>query len=143
MVEETGIVTKIEGTMAKVLVQKKSACEGCTVKGACSSTPEGMEIEALNSIHAREGQRVKVLMTPQEYLKGSMLVYGLPLVLFITGAIIGKNIGEEHFKNINSDLVAALTGFVFLILSLAGVHIWYRKFESNPEHKPFIKEIVG
>lgn len=142
MVEETGIVTKIEGNMAKVLVQKKSACDGCSIQGACQSTSEGMEIEALNAAHAREGQRVKILLTPRDYLKGTMIVYGLPLVLFITGAIIGKNIGEEYFKEINSDLVAAIAGFIALALSLAGVRIWSKKMESKTEYNPVIEEII-
>jgi sigma-E factor negative regulatory protein RseC len=142
MVEETGIVTKIEGNMAKVLVQKKSACDGCSIQGVCQTKPEGMEIEALNAVHAREGQRVKILMTPGDYLKGTMIVYGLPLVVFITGAIIGKNIGEEYLKDMNSDLVAAVTGFIALLLSLAGIRIWSKKMESSTEYNPVIEEII-
>jgi sigma-E factor negative regulatory protein RseC len=143
MVEETGIVTRVDGNMAKVLVQKKSACEGCSVAGACQSTQEGMEIEALNPVHAREGQKVKVLMAPQEYLKGSMIVYGIPLVVFIAGAIIGKNIGEEYFTDIDSDLAAAIVGFSSLVLSLIGVKIWGKKLESNAGYKPVIEAIVN
>ncbi len=142
MVEETGTVTKVEGNMAKVLVQKKSACDSCSVQGACTSTPQGMEIEALNAVHAKEGQRVKVLMAPQEYLKGSLIVYGLPLIVFIAGAIIGKNIGEEHFKEIDSDIVAAIAGFASLILSFIGVRIWSSRIETKAEYKPVIEEII-
>ncbi|MBI4682220.1 MAG: SoxR reducing system RseC family protein [Nitrospirae bacterium] len=142
MVEETGIITKVDGNMAKVLVQKKSACDGCSVEGACKSTPEGVEIEALNAVHAKVGQRVKILMTPRDYLKGTIIVYGLPLVVFIAGAIFGKNIGEEYFRDINSDIAAACTGFVFLALSLIGVRIWSKKMESDAEYNPVIEEII-
>jgi sigma-E factor negative regulatory protein RseC len=143
MIEEIGIVKKTEGFTAKVIVQKKSMCEGCTVRGTCESTAEGMEIEALNPLQAREGQTVKVSMKPQAYLKGSMLVYGLPLVVFIAGAIIGKNIGEEYFKDVNSDLVAAITGFSALILSLGGVKLWSLKTEKSAEYRPVIEEIIS
>jgi sigma-E factor negative regulatory protein RseC len=142
MVEETGIVTKVNGAMATVLVQKKSACDGCSVQGACESTAEGMEIEALNLVHAGEGQKVKVSMAPRDYLKGSMFMYGLPLIVFIAGAIIGKNIGESYLKNMNSDLVAAMTGFAFLVLSLAGLKLWTGKMESRSGNKPVIEEII-
>jgi sigma-E factor negative regulatory protein RseC len=142
MVEETGIVTKVDGNMARVLVQKKSACDGCSVEGACKATPEGMEIEALNAVHAKVGQRVKILMTAGEYLKGTMIVYGIPLIVFIAGAIFGKNIGEKHFTDMNSDLVAAIAGFTLLILSLAGIRIWSKKMESKAEHNPVIEEII-
>jgi sigma-E factor negative regulatory protein RseC len=143
MVEETGLVTQIKGAMATVLVQKKSACDGCSVQGACESTAEGMEIEALNMVHAGVGQKVKVAMAPRDYLKGSMFMYVLPLIVFIAGAIIGKNIGETYLKNMNSDLVAAMTGFALLVLSLAGLKLWTGKMESRAEYKPVIEEIIG
>jgi len=142
MLEETGIVTKVDGNMAMVLVQKKSACDGCSVEGACKATPEGMEIEALNAVHAKVGQRVKILMTPGEYLKGTIIVYGIPLIVFIAGAIFGKNIGEKYFTDMNSDIIAAITGFVSLLLSLAAARIWSRKRESKAEYKPVIEEII-
>lgn len=143
MVEETGLVTKVNGAMATVLVQKKSACDGCSVQGACESTPEGMEIEALNLVHAREGQKVRVAMAPRDYLKGSMFIYGLPLIVFIAGAIIGKNIGVTYLENVNSDLVAAVAGFASLALSLAGLKLWSRTMESRTENKPVVEEIIG
>ena len=143
MIEEIGIVVKTEGEIAKVSVKKRGACDGCTAKGACESTSEGMEIEALNPVHAREGQTVKVLLQAGTYLKGSMIVYGLPLVLFIAGAIAGKNIGEAYFLNTSSDFIAAIFGFAALIASLLAVKIWSRKLESKAESKPFIGEIIS
>ncbi len=143
MIEEIGIVMKTEGETARVSVQKRGACEGCTAKGACESTSEGMEIEALNPVNAKEGQTVKVLLQAEAYLKGSMIVYGLPLVLFIAGAIVGKNIGEVYFLNTSSDLVAAICGFASLIVSLIGVKVWSGKLESKAESKPYIGEIVS
>ncbi len=143
MIEEIGIITKTDGVLAKVVVQKRGICEGCAVQGVCKSTEEGMEIEALNPIKAKEGQTVQVSMKPQTYLKGSMLVYGMPLVIFIAGAIFGKNIGEEYFKRINSDLVAAVLGFAALIVSLLGIKIWTKKTEAKAEYKPVIEKIVN
>lgn len=142
MLEEIGTVTKIDGTMARVLVQKKSACDGCSIEGACKATPEGMEIEALNAVHARVGQRVKILITTGEYLKGTMLVYGIPLIVFIAGAILGKNMGEKYLTDMNSDIIAAVTGFISLLLALGGARIWSRKMESKAGNMPVIEEII-
>ncbi len=142
MIEEIGVVTKTDGILAKVVVQKRGICDGCAVKGACTSTEEGMEIEALNPIRAKKGQTVQVSVKPQTYLKGSIMVYGMPLVIFIAGAILGKNIGEEYFKKANSDLVAAILGFAALIISLLGIRIWAKKTETKTEYKPVIEKIV-
>jgi sigma-E factor negative regulatory protein RseC len=143
MIEEVGTVTKVEGIMASVAVSKKSSCDGCTAGGACKTTPEGVEIEAVNTIHAREGQTVRISMKPYTYIKGAMLIYGIPVVLLITGAIIGKNIGEEYVPAVNSDLVAAVMGFSFLFLSLIGIKIWSRNINTKTEYKPVIEEILN
>lgn len=142
MIEETGTVSRIDGNMASVLVQKKSACDGCSIEGACKATQAGMEIEALNVVHAKVGQRVKIIMTTGEYLKGTMIVYGIPLIVFIAGAILGKNLGEKHFTDMNSDIIAAAAGFISLVLSLLGVRIWSRRMEAKAEYKPVIEEII-
>jgi sigma-E factor negative regulatory protein RseC len=142
MIEEIGIITKTEGVTAKVAIQKKGTCEGCSVKGVCETQGEGAEIEALNPINAKVGQTVKVSIKPQVYLKGTMLVYGIPLIALIAGAIFGKNIGEEYFKGTSSDLVAAVAGFGALILSFLFIKIWTRSFETKTEYKPVIEEII-
>jgi sigma-E factor negative regulatory protein RseC len=138
MIEEVGTVTKVEGIMASVAVRKKSSCDGCTAGGACKTTAEGAEIEAVNTVHAIEGQTVRISIQPYTYLKGTMLIYGVPVVLLITGAIIGKNIGEEYMPAVNSDLVAAILGFSFLFLSLIGIKIWSTNISTKTEYKPVI-----
>ncbi len=142
MINETGTVTKVDGIMALVAVQKKSSCEGCTAGGACKTTAEGAEIEALNPVHAGVGQIVRLSIAPYTYLKGTMLIYGIPVVVLIAGAIAGKNIGDTYFPSINSDLIAAIAGFGLLVLSLLGIKIWSNKMDSNTEYKPVIEEII-
>jgi sigma-E factor negative regulatory protein RseC len=142
MIEETGIVTKTDGVTAKVAVQKRGTCEGCTARGVCETTEGGMEIEALNPVQAEVGQTVKVSMKPSVYLKGALLVYGIPLAALIAGAIIGKNIGEAYMKETNSDLIAAITGFGALIASFFGIKIWTRRMEMKTEYKPVIEKII-
>jgi sigma-E factor negative regulatory protein RseC len=142
MIEETGIVKEVDGIMAKILVQKRGTCEGCAVRGICEPAGEGMEIEALNPVLAKPGQKVKVFIKPQAYLKGTIFVYGFPLVAFIAGVIIGKNIGEAYFREISSDIVSAILGFAALIISFLIVKVWSRKAETKVEYKPVIEEII-
>jgi sigma-E factor negative regulatory protein RseC len=143
VIEETGVVVKTDGIMAKILVQKRGSCESCAATGICESSEKGMEIEALNLVHAKVGQTVKVSIKPQTYLKGTMLVYGFPLVALIGGAILGKNIGEKYLQGTNSDLIAAIVGFSLLILSFLLIKIWSKKTETKVEYKPIIEEILN
>ncbi len=142
MIEETGVVTKTDGAMAKVAVQKRGACEGCAVRGVCETSDDGMEIEAFNPVQAQIGQTVKIFIKPQTYLKGTIIVYGIPLSAFIAGVIIGKNIGERYFKTISSDLVSFIAGFSALILSFVIVKAWSKKVETKVEYKPVIEEVL-
>lgn len=143
MIEETGIVTKVDGIIAKIIVQRRGVCEGCAARGVCDPSDEGMEIEALNPVQAKIGQKVKVAIKPQTYLKGTIFVYGFPLLAFIAGIIIGKNIGEAYFKEIDSDVVSIISGFVALITSFLIVRSWSKKAETKIEYKPIIEEILS
>lgn len=143
MIEETGVVIRTEGISATVLVQKRGSCEGCTATGTCASTQEGMEIEALNPVQAVTGQTVKVSIQSITYLKGTMLVYGIPMIALIGGAIIGKNLGEKFFTSIESDLSAAIFGFGAFLLAFLFAKIYSRKAETKTEYKPFISDIVS
>jgi sigma-E factor negative regulatory protein RseC len=142
MIEDIGVVTKTDGVTASIIVQKKGFCDGCAAKGTCESTEEGMEIKALNTVQAKVGQTVKVSLGPQTYLKGTILVYGIPLIAFIGGAIMGKIIALEYLNGTDSDLVAVATGFTVFIISLFGIKIWAKKAASKTEYKPFIEDIV-
>ncbi|MBI5049823.1 MAG: SoxR reducing system RseC family protein [Nitrospirae bacterium] len=143
MIEETGTVTKTDGLTATVLVQRKSECEACTAARICEPSQGGMEIEALNPVNAKAGQRVKIAMKPQAYLKGSIIVYGIPLTAFIAGVILGKNIGETHFKEFSSDTTAAIFGFISLIITFIIIKIWSKKAEKRLDYKPVIEKIVN
>lgn len=143
MIEETGTVIKVEGITARVKVQKRGSCEGCAATGVCDPSEGGMEIEALNPVHAKVGQTVKVSIAASSYLKGTMLIYGLPVMALVAGAITGKVIGEEHFKGFDSDAVAALLGFSAFALTFLFARNWSKKAERRKEYKPVIEEIIN
>jgi sigma-E factor negative regulatory protein RseC len=142
MIEEIGIVTQADGETARVAVQKRGTCDGCAARGVCETKEEGMEIEAYNPVMARKGQTVKVSIKAQTYLKGTIFVYGFPLLAFIAGIILGKNLSEKYFPAADSDLVAIISGFVLLVMSMFVVRTWSKKVESKREYKPVIEEII-
>lgn len=138
--DEVGIVKSINGVIAIVSVEKKSACDQC--KAGCSVSDSGVEIEAFNKVKASVGQKVKVVMQPYLYLKGSILIYGIPALALIIGAIIGKEYLSNFFKGMDPDIVSAISGFALLILSFLIVKVWSSRFEKKTEYKPIIEEIL-
>ncbi len=139
--EEIGIVKSTTGVFAKVSVPRKSVCEGCTA-GICKPDEQSMEIDAVNKAGAKVGQKVRVVIKSYTYLKGSMLVYGIPAIALITGAVLGKEIFSHQFKNIDPDILSAIFGFGLFLIAFLGIKIWSLTAEKKTETKPVIEEII-
>ena len=141
MIEEIGVVTSIEGLTARVDVPKKSTCEGCTA-GTCITGEQSMEIIAVNKAGAKVGQKVKVLVHSYAYMRGTMIVYGIPALALVLGAVFGKEAMPGFFGGTDPDTLSAIFGFGFLALSVIGVKIWSNRETSNTELTPVIEEIL-
>lgn len=135
------MIISTDGVTAKVAVPRKSACEGCSA-GTCKPGEQSMEIEALNPIKANVGQKVRVVMKPYSYLKGAVIVYGIPALALIIGAILGKEILSTYFKGIDPDVVSAFSGFGACMVFFLFIKIWSSKTEKKQELKPVIEEII-
>lgn len=141
MIEEIGTVTSIHGLHAKVSIPKKSACEGCT-SGACAMGDQSMEIEALNKAGAVEGQKVKVLVHTYAYMKGSMVIYGIPALFLVIGAVFGKEMMPPFFPSVDTDILSAIFGFSFLFVSFILIKFWAGSQGKKTESTPVIEEIL-
>ncbi len=138
--DEIGIVKAVNGIIAVVSVQRKSACDQC--RAGCKLTESGVEIEAVNTVRAVIGQKVKVVMKPYSYLKGTLLVYGVPTLALIIGAVIGKEFLSGFFREADPDILSAISGFGAFLLSFLLIKIWSGKAEKKMEYKPVIEEIL-
>jgi len=142
MIEEEGIVAEVEGSIAKVAILKKSACEQCAAAGVCHPGEQSF-MEASNPLGAVKGQKVKVVVAPQLYLKASIILYGVPAAMFIGGAIIAKNLAVNHGAEANSDLWAFISGVGCLLLSFFFIRKYNKKVERTQKYKPVIVEILS
>lgn len=138
--DEIGTVKRLDGVLAIVNVEKKSACGSC--KAGCNVSESGAEIEAVNRAEASVGQVVRVAMQPYLYVKGSILIYGIPAVALILGAVIGKEYSSVFLKDYDPDMVSAVFGFSALILSFAVVKLLSSRMEKETKYKPVIVEII-
>ena len=140
--EEIGVVKSIDGVIARVLVERKSICDKCTA-GKCHVTDDGAIIEAVNTARAKEGQRVRVQFRPYTYLKGSLIVYGIPTVALVIGAILGKEVLGAFITGIDPELLSAIGGFGLFAVAFTGVRFLSRWMEKKTEYKPVVEEILG
>lgn len=139
--EEIGIVKKVEGVTAKVVIKKSSACDHC-VKDECDMEGVNFEVEAINAAHAEVGQTVKVVMKAQTYIKGALLLYILPVFALFVGAIFGKIYLPDAFKGIGSETAAVIGGFLMMMISFLVIKIVSSKMEKKTEYRSVIEEII-
>ena len=108
---QDAIVTKLlPNDMAEVVVTRSTACgSNC---GSCESCIFQSELKAVarNLINARPGQRVVIESRTSKVFSAAILVYVMPMVLFILGFVIATVLGA-------SEGLAILVSFLALILA--------------------------
>lgn len=78
-----------DGT-AQVLLIRESACSGdCHKCSGCGAAKQTLLVTAQNPIDARVGELVRLRSDTAPVMKGAMVLYILPLVLFFIGYAIG------------------------------------------------------
>jgi sigma-E factor negative regulatory protein RseC len=140
MIEEEGIVAEVAGDIAKVVITKKSACENCSASGVCH--PGSRSTWRQRTARGKRGQKVKVMLAPQVYLKASIILYGIPMAVFVAAAIAGKNLGLRYGTESSSDLWAFVAGMACMVVSFLFIRMYNKKIEKTEEYKPVIVEIL-
>ncbi len=116
--EQTVKVRKVhdDGT-ATVLVIRQSACSGdCHKCSGCGAAQESLLFRADNPIGARIGDTVVVRSESGPVLRGAMVLYLLPMVLFFLGYFLGAQLWNA----------GALAGCLAFAASIALVVVYDR-----------------
>lgn len=141
--EEIGIVKDVMGSRAIVIIQKQRGCESCPGSALCKTVGgDEAQIEAVNRLNASIGDTVKISFKPYSYLKGTALIYGLPALMLIIGAVIGKEYISRLFPYSDADLVSGIAAFGFFFLSFIIVKIWVKLIGEKRTHMPEVAEII-
>ncbi len=142
--EEVGIVKEINGIKAIISVKKQDSCGSCPGATLCETLGAGEALmEAYNDVGARAGDTVKVVFKSSNYLKGTMIVYGLPSIMLIIGAVVGKDYLSGFFPSADPEILSAGCGFGFLVITFLVIRLWANKFELKKEYTPIIEEIIN
>ena len=142
--EEIGIVKELNGIKAIISVQKQGSCGSCPGGTLCRSLGAGEALmEAYNHADAQAGDTVRVVFKSSNYLRGTILVYGLPSLMLIVGAVLGKEYLGRLFPAADPEVLSACSGFGFLVISFLVIKIWSNIFERKKENTPTIEEIIN
>ncbi|MGE4344846.1 MAG: SoxR reducing system RseC family protein [Geoalkalibacter sp.] len=145
MMEETGKVVEIKsGEIAIVACEKNSFCKSCVASGNClpSEGNKMRRVGAFNPIGARVGDEVIVATSTRNFLRSSFLLYIVPLIALVAGAIVGQLTSESAGLGIDPDLFSALFALAFMVASLLWIKM--RSGSIAPENvMPVIRRIVS
>ncbi len=124
---QDAIVTRIlDENMAEVVVTRGTACgANC---GNCESCMFDSQLKtpAFNCIKAKPGDRVVIASKSSRVFSAAMLVYVMPLILFIAGYAIAAALSASEGLRIFFSFFGLAVGAVVLILT-------YKKWkEKNP-----------
>ncbi len=117
MIEEYGTVVELKGkAVASVLCKKSSMCEHCASAGLChmGDDSRSMVVEAHNTLGAEVGDKVKIVTSTKSFLQSSFLLYIVPIIGLVIGAIAGQLIGEFFDLKLNHSLLSAIIGTAFM-----------------------------
>jgi sigma-E factor negative regulatory protein RseC len=118
MIEEIGTVIELKSRLnAVVMCQKSSLCENCATDGNCvlGDDDKTRLIEVQNPLGATVGEQVRIATTTKSFLQSSFLLYIVPLIALVIGAIVGKLVGENLAVGLKPDLLSAVFGVFFMI----------------------------
>ncbi|MGD2052544.1 MAG: SoxR reducing system RseC family protein [Gammaproteobacteria bacterium] len=126
MIEETARVIAIENGQLWLEAQTTSACSACEAKQGCGTSVlskwvgrKFTRFQVPNTVNARVGDEVVVGLAEEAMLKGSVLVYLLPLLAMIGFALLAESlIAAEAGARDLMVLVSAIVGFA-LTLAIA------------------------
>ena len=146
MVEQGFVTGTLANGKASVKIIRGSACEGCSSKDTChvTTTEPGkeIEVEVLNAVSAREGDRVEISIPTSSFVQLTFLVYFVPVIAMVAGAVAGADL-IPGYLGVDTDAGAVMGGFAALALAVIFAKILNRGVETRERYWPRITRILG
>ncbi|WP_456445619.1 SoxR reducing system RseC family protein [Thiolapillus sp.] len=148
MLEEEGVVVGVSGDMAEVLTQKKSACGSCAAKNGCGTSlveslfpQRSRTFQAANEASAKEGDRVVLGLDETALQLASLLVYLVPILGLIAGAIFGTWLGTRTASGY-AEMFSVLGGVGGFFVSLAVVRRYSISLSRKHNYQARILRVI-
>lgn len=141
MITEEGIVQQVEPAKAFILINRSSACAGCHSQSVCQP-PEQKEmiVEAINDVNARVGDRVQISVPAVSLLKATFIVYFVPVLALILGAIAGSRFAP--LMHMDATLASIVCGVSSMIAVFAVVKWFDRSATSKSQYWPRVTRVL-
>ena len=137
MEQATGLVIALErgsaSLRAEVEVSAAVACARCAAGRGCGAgllgaSEKNRRVHALIAagVDVHEGDEVRIELSPQQLLRASWLVYGLPLVAAVIATGVAYLFGLDDFYAVVTAVVGMAAGLVVARRQLSSASCLYR-----------------
>ena len=143
MAQKRGLVKHVSRDgWAMVVTERDDACSNCESAQFCHSLADcsRMETRVLNRANAGVGDRVIISLSSSSVFKSAMILYILPTLSLILGAIVGS--GLHNYLGIGETGAAILFGFGGLILGFAIAALISKRQTADSKLTPVITRII-
>ncbi len=143
MAEHIGLVLNtFENKTAEVVTDRKDACGGCADIHKCRTCLTSSQLVATvqNSIGARQGDVVSIYLEDSALWTGAVLLYIIPVLWLMLGAIIGNGLGSDW--RIGETGAAIFLGLSGLVIGLTITTFIARSSNFGKKITPRIIRIV-
>ena len=144
MIEERGVIIDIKGNRAFVKTEKGASCESCVARETCHGTIGTNEviIEAENTVNAKFGDRVVVMVGTATLIKASLILYISPIAGLIIGVVLGQILVKQFAVNLNPDLLSGILGALFLVIAFFGIRFYGKSLEKRQGFRPAVVRVI-
>ena len=141
--ETRAIIVQVEGRQALVQASQVNGCEQCNGNGCGASRltklfctkPRQFEVD--NPINARVGDEVVISVPEGALLRGAGLVYLFPLLLLVTGAMLGSALAGLSSSPVRHDEYAVAGALLGVAAGFIAAK-WISSVSSRQQFVPYI-----
>jgi len=149
MIEEQAQVVDISGDLLVLQAQTKSSCGSCAAKKGCGTSVLSKVVgrkftrfQAENSVEAKVGDTVIVGISEQALLRGSLMMYIIPIMGMLVFALVSDHLLDLPVKN--RDLLIAAAGIAGLVSGSLLSRWYFQRRENVHRFRPVVlRKILG
>jgi sigma-E factor negative regulatory protein RseC len=147
MIEEQGKVVAADDDWVWVETQRKTVCGQCAANKGCGTSVlakvfgnKSSSIAVIKSLPVQIGDEVVIGIEENSLVKGSLLIYALPLVMLITFGLLGEVVSAQVLLS-NTDILTVL----FAVFGFGVGYFWLKHISSqirlDPRYQPKLLQI--
>ena len=141
MSAERGTVEKVETGWAWVKTKRSSACSSCASRHHClTQGGDQMLVKAQNTARAKKGDEVELYLSTKTKLKGTAIVYLIPVFGLFVGAFSANPLSAA--MGMNPSLGMAVFTLAGLALSVFLMRYLANRMDSKQALTPLVKRVI-